>query len=660
MTPAKARPPRGPISVTAPAPITLAAGQEDLHALLQQREREMEILLESAQEVGRDLDLQRVLQRIADRAGTLVRADSILIPLIDGDGQSYTYRAGSGSHAAEVVGETLPLDFGICGWVWKHQRPWWGGVIDELDETERTHWEKQAGTVLLVPLIGRERFLGGIAALGKTGGGDFNRTDLHLLSLFASQVVIAIDNAMTVARIEAARLESERLREQLAAANLELSRVNQELELLSLYDSLTHLPNRSLFRDRANQAIGIARREGTPTSLLLVDLDQFKEINDTLGHETGDQLLKEVADRFAAQMGYADTVSRLGSDEFGLVLTQADTDDARAFADSLLRVLEAPFRHGQQELSISASIGIATFPRHGNEATTLMRHADTAMYRAKRNRLNVATYDARLHEASPRQLLLRGNLRRGLAEQQFLLHYQPKIDLRRHKLVGVEALARWRHPEHGLIMPDVFIPALEDSGLINTFNLWALETALAQIAAWRQRGMLLHMSVNMSVLSLITPTSFAELESLLAASPDSRALMLEITENLFLSDYGRLGDALGRLRDLGVTFSIDDFGTGHSSLARLKKLPVSELKIDRSFITDMAQNPDDAIIVRSTVELAHNLGLSVVAEGVENAQVLAQLMAIGCDVVQGYHFGRPMPADELAQAAKTNQWINLG
>jgi diguanylate cyclase (GGDEF)-like protein len=437
--------------------------------------------------------------------------------------------------------------------------------------------------------------------------------------------------------------------------------VNQELELLSLYDSLTQLPNRSLFRDRVNQAIGIARREDAPLSLLLVDLDQFKEINDTLGHETGDLLLKEVADRFAGQLGYADTVSRLGSDEFGLLLTHADTEAARAFADRLLRVLEAPFRHGRQELSISAGIGIATFPGHGGDATTLMRHADLAMYRAKRNRLNVAAYDERQHEDSPRRLLLRGNLRRGLAGRQFLLHYQPKIDLGSRRLVGVEALARWRHPEQGLIMPDVFIPALEDNGLINAFNLWALDTALAQAAAWRQRGIELRMSVNMSVLSLLNPASFGEIEALLAGSltgsPAAGRLMLEITENLFLSDYGRLGDALTRLRGLGVSFSIDDFGTGHSSLARLRKLPVNELKIDRSFVTDMANNPDDAIIVRSTIDLAHNLGLSVVAEGVENAAVLDRLAAMGCDVVQGYHLGRPMPADDLERLARDNGWL---
>lgn len=630
---------------------------QELETELRQREREIELLKETVNAVGSELDLDRVFALVAERARELIQAETLLIPVLDEDLEHYTYRAGAGINAREIVGESLPLDFGVCGWVWRHKRAWWRGVLDELEPDERNRWEKEAGTLILVPMIGKGHFLGGLAGINKLGGGDFTRQDLNLLSLFAGHVSIAIENAMAYAQLAEAKQSAESYQSELRRLNKELTAINGELERLSLYDQLTRLPNRSLIQDRLQQALYAAQRDQGSVAVLLLDLDRFKDINDTVGHAAGDQLLIQVAERLSSQLRHSDTFGRLGGDEFAVVLPGANTKLASRVAGTLLGGLESDFEINATRFSVSASIGIAVYPQHGSDAGSLIQHADIAMYAAKRTRYGYAVYDAAEDVTQPGRLSLVGDLRQALVNREFDLYYQPKVDLRTGVLYGVEALARWSHPKRGFVPPDEFIPALEESGLIRPFTLWAIECALQQCVAWRAAGLELTVAVNLSLQSLLDPQFPEQVVALLTRLEVPRpCLILEITESLFLSEQARVQGMLAHLRAHGVQFSIDDFGTGHSSLSRLKRLPVSELKIDRSFVKDMERERDDAAIVRSTVDLAHNLGLGVIAEGVESESTLVMLREMGCDMAQGYYISRPLPVDEFAVYLENTPW----
>lgn len=622
---------------------------QDLQLELRQREREIELLKETVTAVGSELDLDKVFALVANRARELVQADTLLIPVVDSDLQHYTYRAGSGADAQEIVGQSLPLDYGVCGWVWRHKRAWWRGMLDELEPDERTRWERDVGTLILVPMIGKGHFLGGLAGMNKIGGGDFTRQDLNLLTLFAGHVSIAIENAMAYAELAEAKQRAEAYQRELRQLNSDLMASNDQLEHLALYDQLTQLPNRSLIQDRLQQALYVAQRDGGGIAVLLLDLDRFKDINDTVGHAAGDRLLVKVAERLHDQLRHSDTFGRLGGDEFAVVLPGADVDRAVAVANALSQCLDADFEMNGTRYSVSASIGIAVYPQHGTDAGGLMQRADIAMYSAKRTRYGHALYDAAEDSHQPGRLNLVGDLRQALNNREFELYYQPKTDLRTGQVCGVEALARWPHPRRGFVPPDEFIPVLEQTGLIRPFTLWAIEQGLQQCVRWRAAGRSLSVAVNLSIHSLLDPQFPAQVIALLGPSSSrSQCLILEITETVFLSEHTRVQSVLAALREHGVMFSIDDFGTGHSSLSRLKRLPVSELKIDRSFVADMERGRDDVVIVRSTVDLAHNLGLSVIAEGVETESTWNMLREMGCDMAQGHYISRPLPADEFA------------
>ncbi|MBU1192320.1 MAG: EAL domain-containing protein [Gammaproteobacteria bacterium] len=630
----------------------------DLETELRLREREIVLLKETVTAVGGELDLSKVFELVAERARELIQAETLLIPVLDDNAEQYTYRAGAGINADEIVGQSLPLDFGVCGWVWRHKRPWWRGVLDELEPIERNRWESEAGTLILVPMIGRGRFLGGLAGINKLGGGDFTRQDLNLLSLFAGHVSIAIENAISYAALKEAKLHAETYQIELRQLNNDLISINNELEHQALYDQLTQLPNRTLLQDRLKQALFVAEREKKKVAVLMVDLDRFKEVNDSLGHEAGDQLIIQVATRFSEVLRHSDTVGRLGGDEFAVIIPNADGDMASHLASSLLEALDAEFELNGIRLSVSASIGISVYPMHGMDVSTLLKHADIAMYAAKRSRYGFEIYDANTDEHQPGRLTLVGDLRQALINRELELYYQPKVDLRTGTLYGAEALARWPHNKRGFVPPDEFIPIMEQTGLIRPFTVWAIEHALQQCAHWHAAGIDLTVAVNLSMESLLDPQFPVQLVSLLKRSdvPPS-CLILEITESVFLSEHARVSGVLARLREQGVQFSIDDFGTGHSSLSRLRKLPVGELKIDRSFVKDMVDDRDDAVIVRSTVDLAHNLGLAVIAEGVENEVSLNLLRDMGCDMAQGYYIGRPQPADEFTRFLENTRWI---
>jgi diguanylate cyclase (GGDEF)-like protein len=414
----------------------------------------------------------------------------------------------------------------------------------------------------------------------------------------------------------------------------------------ALHDALTGLPNRALFRDRIEQAVHARRRSGA-AAVMLIDLNHFKEINDTLGHHAGDRLLQEVAQRLRATLGENDTVARLGGDEFGVLLPDLRIGaDADMVAHRLLGQLREPYSIDGLTLEIDGSIGIAMHPDHGSGVEQLIQRADIAMYAAKESSRGHMTFEPQLDRYSPRRLTLAGALRGAIGDGEIVLFFQPKSEVATGRIVGVEALARWQHPTLGLIAPAEFVPIAEQTGLIGPLTSHVLNSALRQLRDWRDEGLELTVAVNLSARSFLDAQLASEIPRLLHRwGVPAHCLELEITESMLMADPGRAKVTLERLAAIGLGLSVDDFGTGYSSLANLKRLPVDGLKIDKSFVIDMAHDASDAAIVRSTIELAHNLGLRVVAEGVESADAWNRLMEMGCDLAQGFHVARPLPAD---------------
>jgi diguanylate cyclase (GGDEF)-like protein len=431
-----------------------------------------------------------------------------------------------------------------------------------------------------------------------------------------------------------------------------LRRQLDEIGHKAYHDDLTDLPNRALFNERVAEALTRASAQGSQLALLLVDLDRFKEVNDTLGHASGDRLLCALAADLSAQMRETDTVARLGGDEFGILATEiSDPSAVLALAEKLRSILGRVQEIDGIELELDGSIGIALYPSHGSDPETLLRCADVAMYRSKEIGGPVL-YESDLDEYSADRLSLVTELHRGIEAGELFLVYQPQIDPRSRELRGVEALVRWRHPTRGLLMPDEFISLAERTGLIHELTVHVIDLALSQARRWEDEGHPLEVAVNISARDLLDHDLPARVATALEAhGVEASMLELELTENAAITDLPRARTILGELRALGVRLAIDDFGTGHSSLAYFRTLPVDRLKIDRSFVTDMAESEGDSAIVRSTIELAHDLGLEVVAEGVETEECNARLADLGCDLVQGYLFGRPMPAEEIAGSA---------
>jgi len=422
----------------------------------------------------------------------------------------------------------------------------------------------------------------------------------------------------------------------------------------ALHDELTGLPNRSCFYDRTEQAMRQGARDGTNSAVMLFDLDRFKEINDTLGHKYGDRVLCEVGPRIHRILRDADTVARLGGDEFCVLLPRVESlSDASDVAERIISALEEPLEVDGMVLSMEASCGIAMAPEDGDSADLLLQRADVAMYVAKGSNDNVVAYTDELDLNTPGRLTLLGDLRTAIVDDQLLLHYQPKASLRTGQIQGVEALVRWQHPTLGLLPPGEFIPVAEHTGLIKPLTTWVLTTALRQCRHWLdeadgRRWNELSVAINLSTRSLLDDDFPQEVEAALDrwAIP-AHLLELEITESAIMTDPVRARRLLTELAELGVKIAIDDFGTGYSSLAYLKDLPVNQLKIDQSFVQNMHQDLNDAIIVRSVVDLGHNLGLQIVAEGVENRETWDQLAQLGCDDAQGYFLAKPMAPTEL-------------
>jgi diguanylate cyclase (GGDEF)-like protein/PAS domain S-box-containing protein len=430
------------------------------------------------------------------------------------------------------------------------------------------------------------------------------------------------------------------------------------LEHQAVHDALTGLPNRLLLHDRLSQAILSARRDETPLALLVMDLDRFKEVNDTLGHHFGDLLLRELGGRLRGMLRGAETAARLGGDEFAVLLPLADVDEAEDTARRLLAALEQPFMVDGHPVEVGASIGVSVFPDHGSDPGTLLQRADVAMYVAKRTQSQLSVYAPDQDQHSPGRLSLAAELRTAIESNQLELFYQPKAELATGRVLSVEALVRWRHPQRGLVPPDEFIPLAEQSGQVRALSRWVLNAALRQARAWDHLGRNLGMAVNLSMRDLHDtglPETVAALLKTWAVRPST--LTIEITESTLMADPAQAMEIVRRLSVMGVNIAIDDFGTGYSSLSYLKRLAVNELKVDRSFVRNVVSDAHDVAIVRSTISLAHELGLEVVAEGIEDQATWDLLAALGCDTAQGYLISRPLPAPEFNRWMTESGWL---
>jgi diguanylate cyclase (GGDEF)-like protein/PAS domain S-box-containing protein len=516
----------------------------------------------------------------------------------------------------------------------------------------------------------RDRVLGGFAEMHATG----QQSEYEYRLIARDGSVVWVHDAAVVVRDEVGQSlyaqgymidisERKRNEKSLLESQTRLRQQMEKVKHQSLHDDLTDLPNRMLFHDRVEQALKSARRDGSGFAVMLIDLDRFKEVNDTLGHQSGDTLLAEVAGRLRRALRESDTVSRLGGDEFGVLTPDAcEARTAVLLAEKLQKELAEPIIVAGLAIEVEASVGIAIFPDHGDDVATLIRHADVSMYVAKESH-TPTVYSADYDHNSLERLTRVAELRRALQRDELVVHYQPQTDTRTGEVHTVEALVRWQHPEHGLLGPDEFVPLAERSGLIRALTRYVLDAALGQCNAWRKEGRVLGVAVNITGRDLVDLRFPDEVGKLLAkwSVPPGR-LELEITETTIFTDPARARAVLNRLNELGVRLAIDDFGSGNSSLGYLKRLPIDVLKIDRSFVLTMFENDDDAVIVRATIDLGHNLGVDVVAEGVETEEAARRLTALGCDTLQGYHLGRPQPASDLASigSAKTRTLRTAG
>jgi diguanylate cyclase (GGDEF)-like protein/PAS domain S-box-containing protein len=730
---------------------------------------ELALLLALGEQLVAELNPENVLKLVADAACQVVQAETLVVPIIDGHRQTFTYQAASGEYAAMIRGQTFPINEGACGWVLQRQRPLLFGDGGSFELDTRAKWQPGMASSLLVPLICRGTIIGGLSAMGKRGGGAFNAHDLTVLTLFANQASIAIDNARLFQRLGA---EESRLRLVLESASEAIYGIDMEghctfanpaclrmlgytsepeligkpmhatihhshpdgsplplaeckvhrsihegieshvdtevywrrdgssfpveywahpqvlggqivgavqtfiditerkttadaLEQLAYYDTLTQLPNRRLMLDRLGRALASSARYHQHGALMLIDLDNFKALNDTQGHDVGDQLLVEVAARLVSSTRQGDTVARLGGDEFVVILEDLDASTAAAMQAEYVAVkiqdqLRQPYlldaRESGSDLGIrhihqcTSSIGITLFQGQSVTVDELMKRADTAMYQAKAaGRDTLRFFDPEMQAKVTARAVMEVDLRKAIVDEQFLLFYQAQVDAT-GRVIGAEALVRWQHPERGLVSPAEFIPLAEETGLILPLGQWVLRTACNQLALWAARPETAHLTlaVNVSARQFSLPNLVEEVLALIkyTGAPAGK-LKLELTESLLLDNAEDIIAKMLALKTHGVGFSLDDFGTGYSSLSYLKRLPLDQLKIDQSFVRDVLSDSNDAAIARTIVALGQSLGLGVIAEGVETEAQRNFLADNGCLAYQGYLFSRPLPLAEF-------------
>ena len=600
-----------------------------LNSERQQRKR-AEALYRISDSIIKLESIRAILQTVVDSVVAALQIRRAVIYTFDLENRKVLdYIEGGASSIPPIPFEEL-LD-GLSGWVIRQRKPAFSpkGEPDprESPAVQARRAAFHVGSLLVVPMIYRDEVLGTITISRFEHESDFDEQDIDLIALLANQTAVAI--------------EQRRLAEQLAYQ--------------AQHDALTGLPNRSLFEDRLQQAIALAERSGKRVALFFIDLDRFKQINDTLGHHVGDELLKQVALRLAEQVRRSDTLARMGGDEFTLILGNLKHPaDALRIAQKLLTVLSQPFQVRGHEFYVTGSIGISVYPDDGMDTAILQRNADSAMYRAKQRGKNTyQLFKPEMNEAAVERLQLENYLRKALDRLELITYYQPYIDLVTGRVIGTEALLRWQHPELGLVPPGKFIPVAEDSGLIVRIGAWVIEEACRQTKAWQDAG---HGPLRVSVN--VSPVQFTQIDfvktverALLASGLEPCYLELELTEGIVMQDIERAVAYMTELRTLGVRFSIDDFGTGYSSLAYLQKLPIDNLKIDRSFIMNLEPghplSASGLSLVKTIMALAHNLALHVTAEGVETPKQLRFLQETGCDQAQGFLLAKPQMAREI-------------
>jgi diguanylate cyclase (GGDEF)-like protein len=595
----------------------------------------LERLSRIQREISSRAPLQDVLDAITSGAAELLRDEAVAMRLLDETDPGFMVMVSSVGVPADLLHKVhrLPVGTGVGGralaedrlCVVESYRDWEGAIGDLADNGLRS--------AMGAPVHLEGRSNGSLVVGSYRDGRVYSEAEREILVAFAEHASLALNDARTV-----------------QAMNTALDVATHQ----AMHDDLTGLPNRACFYDRTDQALRQAARDGASTAVLLFDLDRFKEINDTLGHKYGDRILCEIGPRIRQGLRDADTLARLGGDEFCVLLPRVEgLGTALQVAERVISLLEEPFDIDGTTLAVDASCGIAIAPDDGDSADLLLQRSDVAMYVAKDSHLDIVVYNDELNVNTPARLALLGELRTAIAQDQLVLYYQPKAALASGEVQGVEALIRWQHPTLGLIPPDQFIPLAEHTGLIKPLTTWVLGTALAQLRCWRDdpdplfpAG--LTMAINLSTRSLLDDSFPTEVVSTLELWGIPASLLeLEITESAIMADPVRAYRLLTELAASGVKLSIDDFGTGYSSLAYLKNLPVDQLKIDRSFVLHMHDDPNDAIIVRSVIDLGHNLGLETVAEGIEDHDTWEQLIGLGCDSAQGYFLARPMPAADF-------------
>ncbi|OAI17153.1 diguanylate cyclase [Methylomonas lenta] len=491
-------------------------------------------------------------------------------------------------------------------------------------------------TLLAVPIAYHDRVYGRIYLSDKENGELFSKQDEDLAFSFAHSLSLVLDNAREIEEVKQAR---------------------QSLDYMAHFDALTDLPNRTLLKDRMDQAISQAQRKQRMVGVLFLDLDNFKVVNDTIGHTCGDELLKSVAQQISDCLREGDTVARLGGDEFIVLLPDlSDTQDAAKVANKILELLNSPFDIGQHEVYASVSIGISIYPHNSKNMEGLLSNADGAMYYAKKlGKNNYQFFTPEMNRSAQQYIKLEKYLRRALEQNEFVLHYQPQVDVKTGRIIGMEALIRWMNPKLGLVNPADFIPLAEDTGLIVPIGAWVLKTACKQAKFWQQNGFPIRVAVNMSSRQFHQIQSQQQsqhplLDDVLNALDESdlppELLELEITESILMQHLDTTMEILNALKNIGIRLSIDDFGTGYSSLSYLKRFPIDILKIDKSFVNDITTDPSDKAIVAAITVMAQQLKLEVVAEGVETLAQLEFLRKLQCNFVQGYYFSKPLSADD--------------
>ena len=458
--------------------------------------------------------------------------------------------------------------------------------------------------------------------------------------------------------------------ELLAQVNLDLAaameRKNSEIDHIAHYDSLTNLPNRVLFIDRLEQEVTRAHRDGVMVGVLSIDLDRFKQVNDSFGYPVGDQLLQAVAERLSSHVRSCDTVARIAGDEFAMVLTGMKA--AHAAGEVAQKILDAfahnPISIGDNEIFITLSVGISIYPVDGVNTSTLLKNAEAALYHSKaEGRNNFQYYAEQMNATAWQRLKLETELRRALERDEFVLNYQPKVDLDTGRIVGMEALLRWQSKDHGLVAPGEFIPLMEETGLILPVGEWVLRAACKQARAWQAEGLKdIHIAVNLSALQFRQPDFAGLVLDILKENgldPGLKTIELELTESMLMNNIPGTVETLVKLHEAGIQFSIDDFGTGYSSLSYLKRFPISSLKIDQSFVRELSSGSEDEAIVSAIIALGHSLGLKVIAEGVETAAQLAQLRRMGCNEMQGFLFSRPVSSADMTNLLKNGERLEF-